>query len=415
MNEIKKIILRLRETKVLENYSFMTALSVLSALIGLIIYPYVIRVVGKEMYGTYVYALTLISYFLIVMDFGFDPPCAKAIVQANGNKNKYSHIVSAVLTAKLLLTIICGGIIAILFHFVPFMATHKMLCVFAFVQAFAQVLFPGWYFQGTKTMKVVTYINLGFRLLTIPFIIWLIHSPSDVWYYALIVMLSIVLGTLSAYIFLIHDGIHIRLLPFREVKCFFKDGFPFFVTNITDGLKSSIIKTVVKLTFGVGELAIYDMAEKIINIPHFLTQNINGALYPEVINKATPERVKKVLLSERIIGLISILITVLLSYPAVLLLGGEQMREAIPVTMILSITIYTWLVAGAYLNFVFIPHNKYYYVTLNQIIALISCVLLMGIGLLIWNNIIMVALIRALSGIAEIVYCRYISKHYHLL
>ena len=393
----------------------MTALSVLSALIGLIIYPYVIRVVGKEMYGTYVYALTLISYFLIVMDFGFDPPCAKAIVQANGNKDAYSHIVSAVFTAKLLLTIICGGIIAFLFHFVPFMASHKMLCVFAFVQAFAQVLFPGWYFQGTKTMKVVTYINLGFRLLTIPFIIGLIHSPSDVWYYALIVMLSIVLGTLSAYIFLIHDGIHIRLLPFREVKCFFKDGFPFFVTNLSDGLKSAILKTVIKQTLGVGEVAIYDMAEKIVNIPHILTQNINGALFPEIINNAAPRRVKKVLQTERTIGFAFMLLTILLSYPAVLILGGEQMRDAIPVTMILSITIYTWLVVGAYLNFIFVPQNKYYFVTINQFVALFSCILLMSVGLLIWRDVTMVALVRMLSGIAEIIFCTYITRKHKFL
>ena len=45
---------RLRETRVLENYSFMTALSIFSALIGLIIYPYVIRMTGKDAYGAYI-------------------------------------------------------------------------------------------------------------------------------------------------------------------------------------------------------------------------------------------------------------------------------------------------------------------------------------------------------------------------
>lgn len=415
MSEIKNIFQRLRETKILENYSFMTALSILSALIGLVIYPYVIRVVGKEMYGTYVYAITLISYFLIIMDFGFDAPGAKAIVHARGDKTKYSFVVSAIFSAKLMLTILCGCIVAGLCRVVPFMAANKALCFCAFIQAFAQVLFPGWYFQGIKNMKVVTYINLGFRLLTIPFILLLVKTPTDIGMYAVITMSSILLGTIVAYIQLLQNGVRLSILPFKQVRQFFKDGFPFFVTNLSDGLKSAILKTVIKQTLGVGEVAIYDMAEKIVNIPHILTQNINGALFPEMIHNAAPQRVKKVLQTERIIGFAFMLLTILLSYPAVLILGGEQMREAIPVTMILSITIYTWLVVGAYLNFIFVPQNKYYFVTINQFVALFSCILLMAAGLWIWRDITVIAVARALSGIAEIIFCKYISKKHKFL
>ena len=415
MNEFQNIFRRLLETKVLENYSFMTALSICSALIGLLIYPYVIRVVGKEMYGTYVYAITIMSYFLIVMDFGFDSPCAKAIVQAEGNKDEYSHIVSAVFTAKMLLVTLCGVVLGMMMYYVPFMRHHFVLCLYAFIQTIASILFPGWYFQGTKNMKIVTYINLSIRLLTIPFIIWLVHCPSDIEHYALIVMLSIVLGTLVAYIALWRQRVRIRLVSIQQVKRFYKEAFPFFVTNLTDGLKSSILKTVIKLTFGVSELAIYDMAEKLINIPHFFTQNINAALYPEVVNNASHKRVKSILTTERIIGLSCVILTILMSYPAVLLLGGEQMRDAIPVTMLLSITIYTWLISGAYINFVFVPQNRYYFVTLNQFVALLSCIGLMVIGLLLWKNIIVIALARVLSGIAEIIYCRYTSKRYKML
>lgn len=410
MSNLQNIYQRLRETKVLENYSFMTVLHILSALIGLLIYPYVIRVTGKEAYGTYVYALTIISYFLFVMDFGFDYPCAKAIVQANGNKKEYSHIVSAVFTAKLLLALLCGIIITILLHLVPFMQANKALCIFTFVQTFATVMFPGWYFQGTKNMKVVTYINLSFRLLTIPFIIWLVQSSQDIGCYALIVMSSIVLGTVAAYIALLREGICIAILPIRQLYGFVRDAFPFFLTNLTDGLKSTILKTIIKHVFGVGEVAIYDMAEKIINIPHLFTRNINAALFPEVVNNATSKRVATILKTERIIGIICIIATIIFSYPAVLLIGGEQMRAAIPVTMLLSITIYTWLIVGAYLDFVFVPRGEYFYVTKNQMVALLSSIVLCGIGLMIWKDICVVAMARALSGIVEILYCKFIVK-----
>ena len=102
---LTNIIQRLHQTKVLENYAFMTALQVFSALISLIIYPYVIRTVGAASYGAYVFALTIIGYFQILTDFGFDSPCAKRIVDNKDNNEKKSEILSAVFTAKHILLI----------------------------------------------------------------------------------------------------------------------------------------------------------------------------------------------------------------------------------------------------------------------------------------------------------------------
>ena len=410
--DLSHIIQRLRETKVLENYSFMTVLSIVSALIGLVIYPFVIRATGKDAYGTYVYAFTIASFFQVIMDFGFDSPCAKAIVHARNDSNELSRIVSTTLALKLGFIILCSLVFTICLYVVPFMRHNIALCVITFVQLVAMSMFPTWYFQGLKKMKTVTYINLTLRLLTIPLIIWLIRSPQDIMSYALIVMISIVAGTLVAYICLLADGIRWQRVSAIEAKQLIRDATPFFATSLTGSLKSLSIKAIIKHFFGIGDVAIYDLAEKIITIPRFFTQNINSALFPEVIANAIPSRVQRILKYERIIGASFAVIIALLSYPAVILLGGQQMLGAIPITILLSGTIYTYLVVGAYLNFLFIPANRYYAITLNQIVALISCVSLACLGLLVWKDITMVALGLALSGFIEILFCRYYATSY---
>lgn len=409
---IQHLIRRLRETKVLENYSFMTALSILSALIGLVIYPFVIRATGKDAYGTYVYAFTIAAFFQVVMDFGFDSPCAKAVVQARNDMNELSRIVSAALTLKLGFILICSLVFAVCVYLIPFMYHNVTLCVLTFIQLIATSLFPIWYFQGLKKMKTVTYINLTLRLCTIPFILWLIHSPQDIGTYAFIVTLSIIIGTLVAYVYVFADGIRWQRVSSRCLQELLHDATPFFATSLTNSLKSLSVKTIIKHFFGVGDVAIYDLAEKIITIPRFFTQNINNALFPEIIANSTPSRVQRILKYERIIGSSFAVIIALFSYPAVILLGGQQMFGAIPITILLSGTIYTYLVVGAFLNFVFIPANRYYAITMNQVVALISCVLLACFGLLIWENITMVALGLTLSGIIEILFCRYYATTY---
>lgn len=405
-----RLLQRLHETRVLENYSFMTALSIFSALIGLIIYPYVIRMTGKDAYGAYVYAFTIATFFQAVIDYGFDSPCAKAIVQARDNLAERSRVVTSALLLKSGFIVLCVVAFVICIYCVPFMQDHFRLCLMTFIQLIATSLFPVWYFQGLKKMKFVTYINLALRLSTIPLIIWLVHVPEDISVYAFIVMSSVVLGTLIAYICLFVDGIRLQRITTERLRVLLHDSTPFFATSLTSSFKALAVKTIIKHSFGIGEVAIYDLAEKIVTIPRFFTQNINGALFPEVVDNATPNRVRRILKYERVIGISFAALVALLSYPLVLILGGMDMQGAVPVTIILSTAIYTNLVVGAYVNFVFIPANRYYYITLDQVIAFVSCVLLSLAGLYVWRDITMVAAGIMLSGFIEILFCYLLSR-----
>ena len=86
--------------KVIENYFFMTTLQVISTLFGILIYPYVIRMLGAESYGIYVFALSITSYFISFITFGFNYPAMKSIVDNKDDIEKKSLIVSSVFTAK---------------------------------------------------------------------------------------------------------------------------------------------------------------------------------------------------------------------------------------------------------------------------------------------------------------------------
>ena len=47
--------------KVVENYVFMTAMQIISSAFGILIYPYLIRVLGIEPYGSFVFAIAIIA------------------------------------------------------------------------------------------------------------------------------------------------------------------------------------------------------------------------------------------------------------------------------------------------------------------------------------------------------------------
>ena len=61
-----------RNKTVLANFSYLSLLQVFTILFPLLTYPYLLRVIGLELYGVIVFAQTIINYVSLVINFGFN-------------------------------------------------------------------------------------------------------------------------------------------------------------------------------------------------------------------------------------------------------------------------------------------------------------------------------------------------------
>lgn len=402
--------------KVAENYFFMTFLASSSLVIGLILYPYVIRILGKEAYGIYIFIVSNIQLFQVFSSFGFDMPALKKISLFPDHSQIKSRVVSEVFISKLLLFPISLLIIAVISVFVPFVQRHIALYYIVFSSQLVEILFPTWYFQGIQRMKFVTYTNLAVRLATIPLIFIFIRSSDDLLLYALIVSLLPLCGSIFAFFYLIiKEKIRLQLCSIRQLKSTFRTALPFFWTVAFGTVKKESVTFVIGTFFSMQSVALYDLASKLILIPRIITSNINGALFPNVMQNISTERIKRIMRYETYISLIIIILVVVLGYWAVLLLGGKTMLAAYPMAIILSITIYTWLIAGSYINFVFIPQGRYSLVANNQLWAMLSFLIMAFVSIVIYKSLIMIVIAFALSHVVEIIYCRYMISKYRML
>jgi len=412
LNKTKDIVDKLRTSKVLENYSYMTTLQVASALIGFIIYPIVIRRVGVEQYGLYAFMLSVVLYFQVVVDFGFDYPAIKDVAFHRDDKERLSEIVSAVLCAKSLLWLAMALVAGVVVWLIPMLRTHWVLFAVLFGQNLVNVLLPQWYFQGMKQMKIPTIINLSCRIMQIPLVVCLVHDTHDIEVYAAIITATMLLGAMAGLVCVLAGGIRLQRATFQQMRHYFHVGWPFFLTDVAASLKERVLTNLIGVYLGMREVAIYDLATKVVQIPRLITQGVNRALFPEVVTRATSELVKKIIRYERIIGLAMIGVVALLGYWVIWFLGGEQMLAAYPLAVVLSTSIYTWLIVGAYLQFVFIPANHYTWVTWNQVVAMVTSLLVCGVGLMLYPHVSVAVGAIVLSGFAELVFCKWMyNKH----
>ena len=402
--------------KVMENYFFMTVLQILNMCFYLLIYPFLIRTLGQEGYGLYAYAASMVFLFITFVNFGFDLPAAQQVALHSDDKQVLRSVLSCVQTAKIYIEMIAVLCFAVIMLINPIMGNAPCVFWITFLQTLTFILFPQWYYQGLQKMKMVTYIQFGFRLLSLPFIFIFIKSPQDVWVFALITSLASVLGGITAWLMIRYcDGIKIYWASIPAVKRAYLEAVPFCGSNIIGVAKEQGMILMAGSFLGMADVAIYDLANKIMLIPRTIFSKLNDALYPKMVVRGDKETNRRVLSYEVVLGIGAMLCVALFGPLAVYVLGGEQMMSSYGVTVILSFTILCWLVVGVFLQFYFVPAGYTRHILYNQIVAMSSCFIVAGVGLYFWHNVYALAVAYAFSGLCEIFYCYIVAKNKRML
>lgn len=402
---LKEIKLQIgNNKKVIENYFFMTILQILNSLFYLLIYPFLIRTLGAHSYGLYVFAFSVSVYFVSFVQFGFDTPALKLISQFPDNKKLHSSVISGVLFSKLALFLLSLVIFVCLLAAVPIFRDNFWLFVICYFQIFSNILFPTWYFQGIQKMRVVTYIQLSLKILSLPLLFLWIKQPDDILLFASITISTGVFGGVVAMLILRYNySIKLTKVSLNVLKKGFKDAVPFFLSSSMNTLKQQTATIIIGSFFSMTDVALYDLAMKIYSVPTTLISSINSALFPKMLNSKW-EVIKKVIKIENVIGILVILFLAVFGKNIIMLMGGQAMLKAYPILIILSLSIFTILSVGGIFNFVFIPRGLYKYVAINQFLALTSFLLFCLFGLIFYKNLLVLPCAFAFSALVELIY-----------
>lgn len=405
----KNIILN--NKKVIENYFFMTVLQVLNSLFYLIIYPFLIRKLGAESYGLYVFALSIASYVTVLVNFGFTNPAVREVSLNRNDKKKLSNIVSSILTAQSYFFLIAIIILAVIILIVPFLYKNYILYIICALASVSTILFPTWFFQGIEQMKFITIIQLLIKVLSLPLIFIFIHSAADVVVFATINTVSSILGSMIAiYLIIKKWEIRLKLESLTTVLPYIKDALPFFWGSSASIIKMQSTSFFAGAFISMSSVALYDLANKLVMFIATTLSNVNNVLFPKIVNNNNKIYVKKALLLQTIISMGSTLLLILSGNFLIELLGGNKMIGAYPILIILSIIIPSWLIVGAIQLFIIIPMKKYKYVTISQTMAFVIYMTITILGGVVFKSIYWIAFAMSISAISELIYNMIIKR-----
>lgn len=402
--------------KVIENYVFMVVIRFFNSFFYLLIYPFLIRVLGQNSLGLFLFATSIATYFQMFITFGFDFPAVKEVSLYPQDRVKTSFILSSVLTGKLYLSIISFLILLFLLLKLNFFSQNSLIFIACFFNALSISLLPTWYFQGIQKMHYITIAQVLSKIAAIPVIFFLIRSATDCGLFALIIMLTNIIACIYAYCIIIFREKNV--LFFQKTSAVLqlcKDSFPFFISSSASMIKCQFASTAIGFSYTMSDVAIYDLANKIINLPMTFISMINNALFPKVVKDGSNIYIRNILKLEYFISLFVIVSYILFADNMIQILGGDDMEQAYPLVLILLIIIPCWLIVGCYINFVYVPNGLYNYVLRSQIFAFLLFLFVVSFSFYIKVGIEIFALAMSVSAIFEYCYNYCIVKKNKLL
>jgi PST family polysaccharide transporter len=303
-------------------------------------YPYLIKVVGKELYGVVVFAQAVVSYVSLVVNFGFNLSASKSIAENRENKQVISEIVSSIYVSKFVIWLLCLVVYVLIISLIPFFKSNYYIFLYSFLLTFNELLFPAWFFQGIEKMKYTTLINVSIRSLFIVAIFMFVSSPSDYVYIPLLNGIGALLGGLVAsYIVFGKEKIKFVFLPIKLVYIHFKESIPLFVSIASIQVYGNINKIVIGAFLGMSEVAIYDLGEKISNLLKLPIGIVNQAVFPKVSREKSIKFINRIMFVVAGLSGIGYILVFVFSKWIVLFFMHEYIQSAVDIVRILSSTV----------------------------------------------------------------------------
>lgn len=265
----------------LSNFLSLSALKAIHMILPLITLPYLVRVLGVEIFGLVNFSLSIIMYFNILVSFGFELSATREISIHRDNSHKVQEIFWSVMFIKTALLLISFFVLSILLLYIDTLSEYKILYYTTFGIVVGNVLFPSWFFQGMERMKYITLINVISSIIFTVLIFVLVRDSTDYIYVPLFKSLGAIVGGVYS-LWLVFRLFSIKfVLPERKIIFLqMKDSFHFFLSRVANGGSRYYATTLIGLYFGNLMVGYYAMVEKLFYAFNSLGGIVSQTIYP---------------------------------------------------------------------------------------------------------------------------------------
>lgn len=205
--------------KLVRNFFSLSLVQFANNVLPLLTVPVIVRIIGPDKFGAINFAAAVVTYFSLLINYGFDLTATRAIARAPHDREERNRVFSNILFAKIFLLSLSLLIFLPSLFLVPSMAADKELFIFTYIACFSLVITPNWLYQGLQELHQVAVFNFIAKLLFTISILFIVRREEDYALQPLILSLSQVAVGLCSFIWAVRKY-NITIIPVGVKKIF---------------------------------------------------------------------------------------------------------------------------------------------------------------------------------------------------
>ena len=274
-----------------------------------ILVGYLIRVLGENGYGTLTWVDSIVQYFIMVINFGFDLYAAKYIVENKTNSKKLNEVISSIYYIKSILFFIC------LLLLIPLSFNHEIysyinIILVMLILGLGEILMPIWFFQGIEKMKTVTILTFITKTVLILLTILFIKKSNDLSLYVVFLVFTNFVWGVFGFLKMKRE-IEFKFITISKITLikYLREGYWFFIGKVSTFIFNMGTIFIIGYFYSKGNVAVFDIAIKIVFVFIIPFEVLQQAIYPKFVRGINKFLVKKILIYSFVFSTIMALFT----------------------------------------------------------------------------------------------------------
>ncbi|WP_313374676.1 flippase, partial [Chishuiella sp.] len=274
-------MLKVKTLKV--NYILNITRTVLSTLIGLLVFQYVNKTLGVNAIGKYEYANSIITYFVLFSSLGIPMYGIREIARVRDNELQRTKAVIELLSILLITTIISYILLYILILNINSFNNYKEILILISPIIFLTNIGIEWFFQGIEDQMYITIRFIIVKAITLILLFFLVKTQNDVLIYASIMTFSTA-GSNIFNFFYIKKFINLSLIKMKnlDLKKHLKGIITIFLATISVSIYLQMDNTLLGYLVGDKYVGLYSTSNKLIRFAILFITTLGSVMLPRL-------------------------------------------------------------------------------------------------------------------------------------
>jgi len=260
-------------------------------LLPLLALPYLLRVLGPQSFGLYVFALAVTQFFVLIADFGFNFTATREVAAHRNNPAKLSAVFWTITMSKAALAAGSAAVFAALVFSIPGWRADWPVFMASGLAILGSVALPVWMLQGLERMTALAAVNILSKSLSLVLLFVLVKDPADTWIAVALQTGSIVVAGLITHALLFSTT---RLTWVRttlnDLVSAIRKSKAAFASSFFSGVYTSGNTFLVGLMGGYYAAGQFGAGDRLVRAVHGLMWPLFQATYPRASSYAAESR-----------------------------------------------------------------------------------------------------------------------------